>query len=259
MTQDVPPYNLWFQNRSTAPGVACIYQHLTNIVADVRLHQLAWMVTGANPSVWVHFQWSLDYSFIFIDQGPPRSQQAEPADLVTANSAVFSHNQFGYVLSTQSVPAIQPGFLINEDASVPPVNSAIVGIGMHGAGTFAAKAGPNEKLSFKPAPTLDYSYSITFGPYTFEAGDVLDVAILNRPGAVHFPADLFSMTAILGSSNLWTISHGAPAIDPTRDRVVPYEAGKGLLLESERESIFRGLNRKPNNGVSSGRRPRNQA
>lgn len=231
MTQNGLPYELWFENQSTKAGTACVYQSETNVSANVQPEQLAWMVCGANPSTWIQFKWTLDYAFLFIDQGPPRSQQVEPADLMTSNSTVLSHNQFGYLLGDPSVSAVNQSLSITEDASVPPINNAIVGIGMSGAGTFAVAASPNQTLIFNPVPTSGYSYSITFGPYTFQTGDVLDVATLNPPGVVQFPAGIFSMTAILDSSNQWTISPGAPAKVQARGAVVVYEAGKGVALE----------------------------
>lgn len=225
MTQGQQSYELWFGNNSTKPGQCCVYQNKTNTTANVQASQLAWMVSGANTSTWVQFIWTLDYSFVYIDQGPPRSQQILAADLTASNSTVLSHNQFGYSLSEPSTGS--PGLSIKEDGSIPVVNNAVAGIGMGSAGTFAVAASPNQTLFFTPAETSNLSYFITFGDYTFQVGEVLAVKALSNPGTVKFSPGSFAMTATLDSSNIWTITTGRPPGFSTLDDVMIYQAGKG--------------------------------
>jgi hypothetical protein len=222
-------YELWFNNKSTGGGTACVYQDLVNVTANVTPAQLAWLAYGANPSTWILFRWTLDLSFIWIDQGPPRSQQTLPADLDVANFVTLYHNQFGYLFSAPSA-GLQGSLSIQESASVPAVNSALAGIGMGGAGTFGAGASPNQKLVFTPAAVASYAYSITFGQYSFQAGDALNVAALNNPGTIRFPSGVLAMTATLDASNQWTISPGAPPLAAALlGEVIVYEAGVGVV------------------------------
>jgi hypothetical protein len=220
-------YVLWFQNQSTRAGKVCVYQNKGNVTANVPPQQLAWMVTGANPSTAVQFIWSFDYAFVWIDQGPPRSQQIIPADLATANSTTLSRNEFGYNFSPPST-GVTGQLAIKEDASVPAVNKTVAGIGMSLAGTFAVTAGPNQSLAFTPAALADTSYSITFGQYTFQVGDVIDPNALNTPGVISFPPGVFVMTAILSSANLWSIQPGSLLTAKSTADVVVYQAGKGV-------------------------------
>jgi|SRR3954463_11015174 hypothetical protein len=221
-------YELWFGNQSLNAGTVCVYQNTANVAANSQPEQLAWLVYGANPSTWIQFKWSLDYAFVWIDQGPPRSSQVEPADLTTSNSIKLCHNEFGYFFSGQTAGSI-PGILtISQESSVPPTNNTVVGVGMSRAGTFGVAAGPNISLVFTPAPASALSYSITFGQYTFQAGDVLDTATLNPSGLVRFPAGVNSMVATLSSANQWDIKPGRPPMAILADALV-YEAGVGVV------------------------------
>lgn len=220
-------YELWFGNQSTNAGKACVYQNATNVNVNLRPEQLAWMVYGANQSTWIRFKWNLDYAFDWIDQGPPRSSQVAAADLATSNSITLSHNDFGYFFSGQAA-GTQGKLTIREDDSIPTVNQAIVGIGMSRAGTFAVAASPNQNLVFTPAPVSECTYSITFGQYTFQTGDVLDISALNPSGLIRFPTGVNSMTAILTSANQWDITAGVPPIEIVTAALV-YEAGVGVV------------------------------
>ena len=220
-------WELWFGNQSTNAGKACVYQNTENVAANVQPKQLAWMVYGANPTTWILFRWSLEHAFIWIDQGPPETYQVAPADLATSNSITLSHNEFGYFFSGQAAGALGR-LAIMEDDSVPSFNKAMAGIGMDGAGTFAVAASPNQALAFTPAPASDLSYLITFGPYTFQAGAVLDIPVLNPSGLVRFPAGVNSMIAILTSANQWDINPGQPSLE-IMERALVYEAGIGVV------------------------------
>lgn len=218
-------YELWFENQSPNPGLACVFHGKGNVTANVQLNQLAWMIQGANPGAAIQFRWVLDYAFLWRDQDPPQSQGIVPADPETANSTVLSRNAFGYKFSSPSAGA-SGQLSIEEDDSVPSENQALVGIGMHGAGTFALNASPNQTCVFTPTQTLDYH--ITFGQYTLQVGDVLVPAALNPAGVVRFPAGVTTMTAILDSSNAWSFTPGGPSNGSTEKASI-YEAGKGVV------------------------------
>lgn len=222
-------YNLWFVNQSDLGGKVCVYQDKSNVKfnrADPKV--LAWALTGANPSTVVRFTWTIDYNFVWFNYAPIRSQQIEPADLNTTNSVVLSRNQYGfYFRPPQSGNAHQ--FLISQDASLPSVSKALVGIGMGGAGTFAYPVMPNNQLTFTPVGTL--SYWITFGQYTFEVNDPLTIPILNNPKQITFPYGVYEMTATLNKANDWNITPNINSRDAVANKVIVYEIGKGAISD----------------------------
>lgn len=224
-------YGLWFVNQSSNAGKACVYQDQGNAAAQAA-KVLAWMVTGANPSVQVNFVWALDYDFAWFDYDAPRSQGISSAGLTADNSVAFARNQYGYYF--QAPTAGTSGQLsIRADGSIPSVNNTLVGIGMHGAGTFACPAGPNLNYAFTPVQDAILAYWISFGSYSFDVGDPVDPSTLNNPGKIIFPYGVYVMTAVLNSQNLWSIHAGPPGNAAQVDvEAVVYEAGKGLLTSA---------------------------
>ncbi len=231
-------YSLWFVNQSGKSGRVCLYQNTSNIVFSISDPEvLAWAVTGANPSVQVKFIWTINYYFAWFNYVLPSSLQLLPADLSTNNSIVLSYNQYGFYFQKPQSETVNQ-LLISEDDSLPSTNNnnAVVGIGMHGAGTFGYPIQPNQKLAFTPAETL--SYWISFGQYTFEENDPLTISTLNEPGQIKFPSNVYTMTASLDETNSWTINAGKPAanfntgkstaefVEPIK--IIVYEVGKGI-------------------------------
>jgi rhizosphere induced protein len=220
-------YNLFFKNQSGLAGNVVVYQNLNNILANQgNIKVLAWMLTGANPTTQVDFTWSTDYNFAWFDYGSPKSQQ-----IINCNpgeSVPFSCNQFGY--NFQPPPTDIPGdsLQIKSDNTIPTVNNTVVGISMHGAGTFAFASGPNLTYVLTPAQDGNLAYWISFGNYTFEVNDPIDVSTLNSPGCISFPGGIYAVTAVLNSQNAWQIFPGMPAIGGD-ETVVFYEAGRGVL------------------------------
>lgn len=220
-------FELWFENHSSSGGQAVVYQALANVKFNGSgLEQLAWLVTGANPDVWVRFVWQVDYGFVWTDTGEAESGQHVAADPETSNQISLSYNQFGFQFGPAHAGSPAGTLLIAEDASIPTLNQAVAGIGMDGAGTFAVAARPNQQLAFTPADPADLGYLITFGTYALDVGDVLEPATLNPPGTIAFPAGVTAMTAVLDSSNSWTVTPGAPQ-DPMLFRT--YQAGIGFV------------------------------
>jgi hypothetical protein len=228
-------YSLWFVNQSVNSGKVCVYHDKNNVTSNVSdLNVLAWMLTGANQSVTVQFTWTIDYNFVWFDYAPIRSQQIEPAALSSTNSIVLSHNQYGFYFQPPQSSGIVNTLSIAEDNSLPVANNAVVGIGVHNAGTFAAAVTPNSNLTFTPASNL--SYWISFGQYTFEVNDPLTIATLNNPGKISFPYGVYTMTATLNQDNTWTIKVGQPSQEvlalAKASHCLRYKAGKGVILES---------------------------
>jgi hypothetical protein len=227
-----PQYNLWFVNQSISAGKLCVYQDGGNVAFNQATPDtLAWMVTGANPSVQVNFKWDTDYDFAWFDYGSTSTQQIESAGLNAGNAVTLSLNQYGYYFKAPPTSGPSGRLSIQMDASIPSINDAVAGIGMHGAGTFASPAGPNINLVCTPAQVSGLAYWVSFGPYTFEVNDSIDVSTLNTPAKISFPYGVYTMTAVLNSQNLWSVYSGPPVAvtAPSSGNVVVYEAGKGIL------------------------------
>lgn len=227
-------YNLWFVNQSGNAGKVCVYQDSGNIVFNrVNPNVLAWMLTGANPLVQVHFKWTTDYDFVWFDYASPESQQIIAANVSADESITLSQNQDGYYFQMPA-PGTSSGQLsVQSDGSIPSFSTAIVGIGMHGAGTFAFPAEPNINSVFTPVQDANLVYWISFGSYLFDVNDPIDVSILDMPAKISFPFGVYTMTAVLNSQNQWTI-YSCPPTTASAKQIsqltsYEYEAGKGIL------------------------------
>ncbi|MGZ4954894.1 MAG: hypothetical protein ACXV8Q_07255 [Methylobacter sp.] len=225
-------YNLWFVNQSVSAGKVCVYQDEGNVTANqANLKILAWMLTGANPSVQVNFKWTTDYNFAWFDYSSPRSQQIIAASIDTGNSVKFSRNQYGYYFQAPTTNSPSGQLSIQSDNSIPLVDTTVVGIGLHNAGTFAYPAKPNINSVFKPVQDSNLKYWISFGSYLFEENDPIDVLSLNVPAKISFPYGVYKMTAVLNPDNQWTIYPGPPdTLNILRmSPMIVYEAGKGIV------------------------------
>lgn len=225
-------YSLWFVNQSVSAGKVCVYQDDGNVTfSQSNPKVLAWMLTGANPSVKVNFKWGTDYDFAWFDYGSPRSQEIIDANLTTGESVTFAMNQYGYYFKTPNPNAPSGQLSVQSDGSIPAINTAVVGIGMHDSGTFSFPAGPNLNFVFTPVQDADLVYWISFGQYPFEVNDPIDVSTLNTSAQISFTSGVYTMTAVLNSQNQWSIYPGLPHaadVESVSQQIV-YEAGKGIL------------------------------
>lgn len=199
-------YSITFSNNSSTPGTACLYQQDPNHLGNVL--PLAWFARPAYQGMSVIFSWTIDYSFFWAETGTlmPGVQvnpgQTIPADTQNSNNIVLSAPapydfRFG---NPQRGP--QPGtFYITCDATIP-TNTATVGIGMSGAGTFAVQAQPNYNNVFTPHP----SYWLTFGNY--QQGQALDVYGMGESVEVSFPGNVYDMRVTLNPNNTFTVTQG---------------------------------------------------
>lgn len=239
-------FQLWFGNQSTSGGQAVVYQDPANVIfGGSGLDQLAWMVAGANPNVWVRFSWSIAYGFLWSAASPAvDSQQIVAADLATANGITLSHNTNGFYFGSPKATSPAGSLLIAEDQSVPSTGQTIVGITMSGAGTLATAARPNTNLTFTPAGVAGLGYLLSFGSYNLEVGAVLTPSSLNPPATVVFPQGTTVMTAILGANNGWAVVPGPPAARRV-ESFVDYRAGVGIVPPGDQEGPYgqRGLGR----------------
>ncbi len=197
-------YTLIFKNESSNLGDVCVYQHDPDMaVQDVM--SLAWFAKGAAPTTTVTFTWSIDYCFVWDETGVLKpgvvfeAAQVWDADLQNLNCVTLTVPKDGIYTFTDLKHCGNAGNLYIFGDRTVPVRQAAVGIGMAGKPTHVAPAQPNFEWVYTPKPL----YWITFGD--FEPGVILDVETISLKAAIHFPPNVYSMTAILNADNTWTI------------------------------------------------------
>ena len=197
-------YTLIFKNESSNTGDACVYQ--TDPDMDIQdVMSLAWFAKGAAPTTTLKFDWTIDYCFAWSEVGELipgvifEATQIWDADLVTSNQVTLKMLPGDIYTFVGQQAGKYPGNLyIFGDSSLPIKNTA-VGIGMSGSPTYVMRAQPNWSWIYTPKPL----YWITFG--TFEPGEILDVESISNKAAIHFPANIYSMTAVLKPDNTWEV------------------------------------------------------
>lgn len=197
-------YSLDIRNESTNTFDFCAYQTSPDIgVPDV--FSLAWFTKRAHPSTSLTFTWSTDYSFVWDTTGELvpgvifKASQVWPADpsKTSENAAGYDYTDGAYTFAKET--GAEPGHLyVMEGTNIPDRHSS-VGVGMSGQGTFAVQAQPNLNLVFTPHPR----YWIAAGRF-FE-GEVLDQETITNPAEIDFPANVYTMLAILHADNTWTV------------------------------------------------------
>lgn len=198
-------YTLIFRNESSNTGDACVYQYDPDMeVQDVM--SLAWFAKGAAPTTILVFTWTIDYCFAWSEIGELvpgvifEASQIWDADLATTNQVTLKMIDGEIYTFADQCPGSYSGNLYILGDKTLPVREASVGIGMAGAPTYVAPAQPNWEWIYTPKPL----YWITFG--TFDPGEVLDVESISHKARVHFPPNVYSMTAILNWDNTWTVT-----------------------------------------------------
>lgn len=205
-------YTLWFVNESLSGGQACLYHDAGNAGCNhADAQALAWMVAGANTTVQLRFDWDVTYSAVWTERAPAaRSRQLWPAPARDGAAVTLERNRYGLVFEAAPERAARGHIAIATDSSVQPCVGAVVGIGMHGAATFALPLQPNTNTVFTPAGERELVYWISFGAYALEAGDPVQPAMLNPGARICFPDNVSTMTAVLSPQNLWSIRPGNP-------------------------------------------------
>jgi hypothetical protein len=200
------PYSLTVVNNSSHYADFCVYQRSPDLGVRDAL-SLAWMATPLWPTTVETFTWQIDYSFVWSQTGVLKpgvkfaASQAWPADPsnINSNQLLFDYQQGAFTFqhgSANGTPR-RGSLYITELDGIPP-DTASVGIGMSGAGTFAVQAQPNENLVFTPHPT----YWVAAG--TFEQGVALDIEEITNTVQVSFDSS-FAMTAVLDGRNNWSV------------------------------------------------------
>lgn len=195
-------YTLRFVNNSPNSGDVCLFQQDPGLIQDVM--PLAWFTKETHPNTNVKFTWGIDYSFVWSAIGSVKpgvifdASEVLEADLENENLIPFDFIDGAFEFVKPAKQGEAGSLTIMESANIP-FNSAAVGIGMSGSGTFVIEAQPNLNLSFTPHP----EYWIAFGNYT--EGEILDFQTMTNVQQIKFPTNIYSMTAILNEDNSWTI------------------------------------------------------
>lgn len=201
-------YQLYFVNNSTMSGNACVYQQDPNRMPNVM--SLAWFTKAANPNTTLMFNWDIQYNFVWSQTGMlvPGvvffASEKVNADLSQQNKIGFSYQNNAFTFQKPPVQGPQAGTIFIEQDGTIPANTASVGIGMSGAGTFAVQAQPNVLATFTPHP----EYWITFGNY--QQGEVMDIGTITQKAQISFPPNVYVMTATLNADNTWKVTQGMP-------------------------------------------------
>ncbi len=199
-------YTLRFKNRSESQHDFLVYQQGID-VNQPYVYTLAWFAKPVADGVDVDFTWTIDYSFVWSEQGTLKpgiqfiAQQVLSADLVERNMVDFTRKDGAFQFANQSGKGAKGSLTIDDDNTIPK-NMAKIGIGMSGYGTHVINAEPNFAAVFTPHP----EYWVSFGD--FVQGQVLDIQSLVNAAEVQFPVNVYGMTVTLDSGNVWTIAQG---------------------------------------------------
>ncbi|MEO1085625.1 MAG: protein rhiA, partial [Acidobacteriota bacterium] len=160
---------------------------------------------AAAPTTEVEFNWTIDYSFVWSEEGvlTPgvvfKASQTWDANLTSLNQISLNKLGAAYTFQDQQQGPRSGTLSILQSNLVTP-QQASVGIGMSGFGTFAVPGQPNVTAMFTPHP----EYWITFGKY--QQGEVLDITTITESARIQFPANVSSMDVTLNADNTWTVA-----------------------------------------------------
>jgi hypothetical protein len=199
-------YTLRIKNRSRAQHDFLCYQQGINVNTPY-IYTLAWFAKPVADGVDVDFTWSIDYAFVWSEQGPPKpgiafnAHQMVDADLQTANLINFTDVDGAFQFVNETAAGTAGSLTIACDGTIPG-GAAVVGVGMSGQGTHVVPAEPNFAAVFSVNP----EYWISFG--SFVPGQVIDTQTMVESEQVSFPVNVYGMTATLDSGNNWTVEQG---------------------------------------------------
>lgn len=197
---------LRFKNRSESQHDFLCYQQGVDVNRP-GVFTLAWFAKPVATGVDVDFCWTIDYNFVWSEQGELQpgicfaANQVLAAGLIQKNRVGFTDNNSAFQFVNQDSSGAEGSLTINGDNTIPK-KKATFGIGMSGQGTFVVDAEPNLAAVFTPHPT----YWVSFG--SFDQGQVLDIQTLVNTAEVQFPANVYEVTAELDSGNNWSITQG---------------------------------------------------
>ena len=170
---------------------------------------LAWVVTPNinNGGAQCIISWYMQYQMMW------GNGQLVPGDIFTAggevdanltdkNSATFTIQNNIPTLSLQPFGGGAEGTLSIKDGPSVPSNKYSVAVGLATHALYAINAGPNMTHVFKPSTTTYWVCAID----QVVEGEVMDISTLTRKAQITFPANVYSMTAVLQGDDTWIIS-----------------------------------------------------
>lgn len=195
-------YALEVKHNGTGFGDFCVYQTYEGQDEDIR--SLVWFSKSAHPGTLLRFEWGIDYSFVWSENGQlepgivfsaSEVLATDPED-VSVNTTGFTREKGAYhFVSTDNVTKQgKIGITCSEDI---PANSVSIGIGMSGNSAYACVAAPSLKYTFMPHP----KYWIAFGK--FEEGEVIDVNRMTKRYEIDFPVNKYLRSIELLPNNTW--------------------------------------------------------
>lgn len=198
-------YSLTVQHHGTDFGDFCLYQTNDDQSEDIR--SLAWFTKSAHPETTLTFEWNIDYSFTWSEEGVLvpgvvfKASQIIPADPmdVSKNSIAFSRDKGAFLFHKTNMETSQGRLGICCDSNIPS-NTASIGVGMSGKSAYACVASPTLRYTFKPHPR----YWVAFG--RFEEGEVMDLNRMTEKFEIVFQANHTNMSLELTPNNTFHIN-----------------------------------------------------
>jgi hypothetical protein len=197
-------YVLRVNNQSTNFFDFCVFQRMPDTtVRDV--FSLAWFAQPAHPTTTLTFRWTIDYSFVWNEPGKlvpgvvfddSQTWDADPAD-PALNTVGLDYIDGAFTFERKPGTA-NNGLYIKQGPEVP-ADTAGVGIGMSGNGTYLVQAQPNLELVFQPHP----NYWVAAG--TFTEGQILDLETITNVAEVAYADNVYDVTATLQGDNSWDV------------------------------------------------------
>lgn len=203
MAKSSTKYDLEVNHNGTDCGDFCIYQTYDNQMDDIR--PLVWFSKTAHPGTKLTFEWSIDYSLAWSEQGnltpgvifrASEIVDADPDD-ISNNTRMLTHDKGAFRFTTTDNPTKQGKLGIVCDSMIP-ANTVSVGVAMSGKPAQACVASPSLKYTFSPHPR----YWIAFGK--FEEGEVIDLNRMTQKFEIKYPVNTFHRAVTLASNNTWT-------------------------------------------------------
>lgn len=198
-------------NSSIDTQNAIVFQQQPELPADA--YSLAWLSKACHAGTWIDFTWTIDYNFVWGQEGDLkpgvqyRAGQVIDADLNFNNKVTLQYEGGGFKFGpTGPGPVNGHGSLfISQGSDVPGYgssNQGSVGIGMSGSGTYIVPTNPDGGggTQFSITPT----YWVAFGSH--EQGTVVTEDILNFPQEVKFPVGSFSADCTFNGSS-WVVTY----------------------------------------------------
>ena len=219
-------YNLIFRNHSNNNwSLLCFQKQPSGLPQNYST--LAWFAFPVAPTTSVTFSWTIDYDLVWSQQGILgagvvfNASQSWEANLDDTNQVTFTRRDNGAFTFQDQTQGPNAGALTIVQDDLIPANTAAVGMGMSGYGTFVVPAQPNVTATFVPTP----QYWIAFGE-SIQRSEVLNISQFSETAQIKFPSAVYTAIATLGEDNKWTIVYDGGHTEMIRQL---HSTARGLL------------------------------